>query len=650
MLALLALGLLSAAPNSLRWNRLGYPSEGRAKVILAASDSDLTGRAWRAVPPDGSEPLVGTLAKSATSATGQSPWTRHHRLDLSAAKVAGTWKVVLQGFDTAKVLVATEPWSRAASLAVRHLGAMRSGTRQVLDWRKPSHLGDSACTVWVPDPPADTGSWSPTSRTLSLQGGWYDAGDYIKFTLTTAGTTWFLLRAYEENPSLHASLRSGDLPDILDEARHGLRYLLQLFPDDTTFVIQVGDGRDHSQGSRLPERDRLDGDRPALSALSPAHMGLTAAALALGARTFAGLPAEQALADTCERLSRRLMERMLTAPRREHFLRDPTNDFYRDMTLHDNMALGAAELFRTTGDSTWLGRARSWIDSAGQAYWASWGDWNLMAAERLKGHAEADAVLDGDLTGFVKWSRTSGAPWGIPMQQHWAPFDGYPQVAAAAIRSSSSDTARSRMAWDIWDYMAGRNNWGVSFLMDTANPSAVRNIYSQIYPLSRQPAIGAVAEGPGSRESHEELSQYFDLPDSPVEEPFNTASVVFFDDATDFQTMETTIGIQGAFLHMVSCLSRELQGSGSSGTGHADRPAANRAVLRSRGSSLSWFLPASVPGSLRLVDASGRSETLRGGILQEQGSVTIRQSATLRWAVLETRGTRTAIALPPVLP
>ncbi|MEN9355609.1 MAG: hypothetical protein RL318_2934, partial [Fibrobacterota bacterium] len=412
-------------------------------------------------------------------------------------------------------------------------------------------------------------------------------------------------------------------------------------------IIQVGDSRDHNQGNRLPEDDALDGKRPALSALSPAHMSLTAAALALGARTFAKQPGQEALADTCTRLSRRIMERMLAVPRQEFFLRDATNDFYRDQTLHDNMALGAAELFRTTNDSVWLRHAHSWIDSAGQAYWASWGDWNLMAASRLEGHPGADAVLRGELTGFVKWSRSLGRPWGIPMQQYWAPFDGYPQVAAHAIHHAALDTSFSRMAWDIWDYMTGRNNWGVSFLMDTADPRAVKNIYSQIYPLSKQPALGAVSEGPGDRASHDDLVQYFDLPANPAEEVFNTSKVVFFDHSSDFQTMETTIGIQGASIYMLSALSRSLENPNPNGI--TAPLVSSQAILRLSGSVLSWNLPGSASGTIRIADASGRIRVLRQGLLTSSGNLTVPASRQPRWAILESGSLRSIVAVPPTL-
>src|SRR5690554_2028237 len=78
-----------------------------------------------------------------------------------------------------------------------------------------------------------------------VHGGWYDAGDYNKYTNWTADYIHYLLLAYEENPSAWTDdfniPESGNgIPDIIDEAKFGLEHLLRLQFDDGSLIAVVG--------------------------------------------------------------------------------------------------------------------------------------------------------------------------------------------------------------------------------------------------------------------------------------------------------------------------------------------------------------------------------------------------------------------------
>lgn len=84
-----------------------------------------------------------------------------------------------------------------------------------------------------------------TSKNLS--GGWYDAGDLSKYVNFTWGTLNDLLTAYEENPTVWGDNynipESGNgVPDLLDEVKYELDWLLKMQqPDGSVFSI-VGHG------------------------------------------------------------------------------------------------------------------------------------------------------------------------------------------------------------------------------------------------------------------------------------------------------------------------------------------------------------------------------------------------------------------------
>jgi hypothetical protein len=80
-----------------------------------------------------------------------------------------------------------------------------------------------------------------TERDVS--GGWYDAGDYNKYTAWTADYIVALVRAYEEKPGafrddLGIPESKNCVPDILDEVRFGLEHLVRLQePDGSVLSI-----------------------------------------------------------------------------------------------------------------------------------------------------------------------------------------------------------------------------------------------------------------------------------------------------------------------------------------------------------------------------------------------------------------------------
>lgn len=106
-----------------------------------------------------------------------------------------------------------------------------------------SHLGnlqDSQCRRW--NAPDD----ATTERDLS--GGWYDAGDYNKYTIWTANYIIDLLKAYKENPNAFGDdynlpYSGNNMPDIIDEVKWGMDHLLHLQEADgsTISIVSLSD-------------------------------------------------------------------------------------------------------------------------------------------------------------------------------------------------------------------------------------------------------------------------------------------------------------------------------------------------------------------------------------------------------------------------
>jgi endoglucanase len=83
-----------------------------------------------------------------------------------------------------------------------------------------------------------------TERDVS--GGWYDAGDYNKYTSWTANYIVELMKAYLENPNVwtddcNIPESGNDIPDLLDEAKWGVDHLLRLQQEDGSVLSIIGE-------------------------------------------------------------------------------------------------------------------------------------------------------------------------------------------------------------------------------------------------------------------------------------------------------------------------------------------------------------------------------------------------------------------------
>jgi endoglucanase len=115
------------------------------------------------------------------------------------------------------------------------------------------------------------------SQIKDLRGGWFDAGDYNKYTSGAAHNVIVLLRAYDENPNAFGDdtgiAESGNgVPDILDEVKWGLDWLVRMQNADGSLLCVQG----------------LDQASPPSAATGPSYYGpATTAATLTGAAAFA---------------------------------------------------------------------------------------------------------------------------------------------------------------------------------------------------------------------------------------------------------------------------------------------------------------------------------------------------------------------------
>ncbi|WP_411099771.1 glycoside hydrolase family 9 protein [Streptomyces sp. x-45] len=490
-----------AAPVALRVNQVGYVS-GEAKFAYVMGDRDtLADAEFEVLDERGGTAGHGALGPSLGGWNGT--YTAVRTIDLSSLRRTGTYRLRLVGADgdpevRFRVAPARRLLDPLRADTVRFFGTQRDGEDVLADatGRVPSHLTDERARVYEP---ARTGSAAEPTEAggpVDVSGGWFDAGDFLKFTHTASYVVAQMLSTVRDTPSV---------PGLREEARHGLRWLDRMWDGRTgTLYAQVGlgSGGEEVRGDhdvwRLPEEDdRLTvrpGDpdylikyRPVFRAnrpgepISPNLAGRVSAAFALAAQTEAG--DHPARAREWLDKAAAVYARADTRPEEGALVTTTPADFYQEHSWRDDLEWAAVELSRgahALGDARgprWSDEAAAWARAAlreerggvlGPA------DVSALAHADVLTSAEPDAglatALEAELRRQVETGRRRAA--GDPFRSGVVPrdFDAVPHtfglLATAELYARVTgdhrydDFAARQRAW-----VFGANAWGTSFMV-----------------------------------------------------------------------------------------------------------------------------------------------------------------------------------------
>lgn len=185
--------------------------------------------------------------------------------------------------------------------------------------------------------------------------GWYDAGDYGKYTVNAGISVGTLLMAHEEFPGRFAKddlniPESGNgIPDILDEARFELEWLLKM--QDNTGGVYHKLTKENFAGYIMPANDT--GTRY-IYEISSTATGDFAAMMARAYRVY--LPVDAAFAQTCLAAAEAAWNYLESHPTivPPGGFQNPPGTFtgqYGDGDDRDERLWATAELFLSTGNS-----------------------------------------------------------------------------------------------------------------------------------------------------------------------------------------------------------------------------------------------------------------------------------------------------------
>ncbi|MEV6349012.1 glycoside hydrolase family 9 protein [Actinoplanes sp. NPDC051851] len=507
----------------IRLDQVGW-APGERKIATLLTPEDAAGATAMIIDERGR--VVLRVAAGASRGAWNARFRATNPIDLSALHASGTFRVRVDDRVAAesppfRIAPATDLFGPLVAGTVGYFQAHRDGPDQIgTAWRRqPAHLDDRDAAVFQSD--VD----DPTGDRTDAAGGWYDAGDFLKFTHTTA----YALIA------MQLVQRDGPAPDgLAAEIAHGLDWLTRMTTGDT-FYIQVGIGGDGDEilgdhdAWRLPQDDdELDvepGDdryyqryRPVFRAaapgdpISPNLAGRVTAAFALAAQLAPSTTEAATLLDTAASI----FDRAATEEVGELVTTEP-RAFYPEDSWQDDLALGATELAlagRRLGDSRtdgWTTRATEWAagfrgGTAGLTVYdvqvlADAELYRLAPSEELRADLRKrldTAVAAAGRDPFGAAAGPGGADY-TARQLGWA-------ATASLYRQVSGDTRYAEFGTRSRDVVLGANGWGLSLVIG-AGTTYPQCPHDQIGTLTRTRMTGAVVNGPNAADRVAALSR-----------------------------------------------------------------------------------------------------------------------------------------------
>ena len=588
MHTLLAFSLLLAAPPApdsatlfVRVNQLGYrPDAPKAAVVCALRDTALV----RFSVID--ERSKVALERRATPAGAFGPCLRTWRLDFTSVRSPGSYRIVAGGASSRAFRVAADVYAGTADTLLYYMRQQRSGYnplfKQVVHARDGIVVDDSARGEYF----------------VPVTGGWADASDYLQYVTTSANATFVMLMAYRDHPDAFADAfaANGDpgangLPDVLDEARHGLDWLLAMFPSDSQMFNQLGDDRDHMYLD-LPPTDSSDygwgkgKQRPVYPCTGrpqglfrfrnrsdgyASTAGKYASAFALAARVYADR--DSAFATTLARRARAafaLGEKhpgvCQTAPAGAPY-------FYEEGNWVDDMELGAAELYALTRERRYLDAALSyaarepvtpWMgaDTARHYEWYPWhnnGHYEIWRSGDRKARSQVAEYYRRGLAAVAGRAAKNGFRVGVPFI--WCSNNLMASFATQAFlyRRMTGDERFRGYEQAALDWLFGVNPWGVSMIVGLPHDGVfARDPHSVVAKQLGVELTGGLLDGPVYASIYGSLLG-IRLVEPDEYAPFNTGFVVFHDDFGDYSTNEPIMDGTANLTYLLSAMSQPVR-------------------------------------------------------------------------------------------
>nr|AGP76405.1 endo-beta-1,4-glucanase [Grigiotermes hageni] len=335
--------------------------------------------------------------------------------------------------------------------------AQRSGrlpSDQKVTWRKDSALNDKG------------------EQGEDLTGGYYDAGDFVKFGFPMAYTTTVLAWGMVDYEVGYSS--AGALDDGRKALKWATDYLLKAHTDLTEFYGQVGRGDvDHARWGR-PEDMTME--RPAYK-IDPSPPGSdlaieTAAALAAPSIVFKYV--DPNYSNNLLTHAKQLFDFANNYRGKYSDWITGARNFYGSWDYRDELVWAAAWLYRATNDMTYLTTAESLYNEFGLVYWfgvISW-DNKVTGVQVLLAKLTAKQEYKDSIKGYMDYllNDQQKTPKGLLFLDEWGSLRLAANAALIMLQAAGlglNPTSYCQFAKTQIDYILG--DAGRSFVRGFGN-------------------------------------------------------------------------------------------------------------------------------------------------------------------------------------
>lgn len=514
-----------------RVNQVGYlPGGPKNATVVTEATAALP---WQLRSAAGAVVASGTTtARGVDAASGQNVQT----VDFSSYRTPGTGLTLTVDGETSHPFdISGALYDQLRSDSLQFFYAQRSGIAIDGDLigdeyaRPAGHLG-VAPNQGDTNVPCQPGV---CDYSLDVRGGWYDAGDHGKYVVNGGIATYQLLNTFERtktaatanggaelaDSTLRLPERGNAVPDILDEARWELEFLLRMQVPAGKPLAGMVHHKIHDQNwTGLPLSPQDDPQPRELHPPSTAATLNMAATAAQCARLFA--PYDAAFATRCGTAAKTAYAAAKAHPAVYASPTDGTGGgAYDDSNVTDEFYWAAAELYLTTGAQNYLADLTASPHHTGNVFDARGFGWQSVAAlGRLDLATVPNGLPAADLA-RVRASVTAAADtylaelrrqaYGLPMpgdanSYFWGGNSNV--INNAVVLATAFDLTRNPVYRDgavqAMDYILGRNALNISYVTGWGEHAA-QNQHSRIFghqldPDLPRPPAGSLAGGPNA--------------------------------------------------------------------------------------------------------------------------------------------------------